>query len=347
MSDVIIGRTSPRGRLGAEARPVIARLDLPRALQLGLAGMWLLDGVLQFQPFMYTKAFTQMLASSSAGNPSVIARPITWDANLVQGHLTLLNTIFATTQLLLGLGIAFRPTVRPALAASVAWSLAVWWLGEGFDGILSGTSSPVGGAPGAVILYALLAVLLWPANRPGMPPPFVAAWAVGARAARALWLLLWLSLAFFALTPANRAPAALSGALTDAAAGEPGWLAGLDRHAASLVAGQGLVASVALAAAFVVIAAGVFLPRRAARAAIALAIALAALIWVVGQALGMILAAGATDPNSGPLLILLALAYWPAGAPAPASPAPGLARPAPGEPCEPEPAPGGGTGQSA
>jgi len=38
----------------------------------------------------------------------------------------------------------------------------------------------------------------------------------------------------------------------------------------------------------------------------------AAAIWVVGQAFGMILAGGATDPNSGPLLALLALAYWPA-----------------------------------
>jgi hypothetical protein len=35
-------------------------------------------------------------------------------------------------------------------------------------------------------------------------------------------------------------------------------------------------------------------------------------IWVVGEALGMILASGATDPNTGPLLVLLALAYWPA-----------------------------------
>jgi hypothetical protein len=37
----------------------------------------------------------------------------------------------------------------------------------------------------------------------------------------------------------------------------------------------------------------------------------------------MILATGATDPNSGPLLILLALAYWPKTAPfaAPAGPA--------------------------
>jgi hypothetical protein len=342
MNEVVVSRTAARGMQGSEAEPAVARLDLPRALQLGLAAMWLLDGVLQFQPFMYTRAFTQMLASSAAGNPSFIARPITWDANLVQGHLAPLNTTFATVQLLLGLGIAIRPTVRPALAASVAWSLAVWWLGEGFDGILGGSSSPVGGAPGAVVLYALLAVLLWPVGRPGAPPPFAAAGAVGARAARALWLVLWLSLAFFALTPANRAPGALSGALTDAAAGEPAWLAGLDKHAAALVAGQGLAASVLLAVVFVMIAAGVFLPRRAARAAIALAIVVAALIWVIGQALGMILATGATDPNSGPLLILLALAYWPAGAPA--VPAPRPATPAAGEP---GPALGGDTGLTA
>ena len=354
MNEVVVGRTAARGRQGVEAQPAVARLDLPRALQLGLAAMWLLDGVLQFQPFMYTRAFAQMLASSAAGNPPFIARPITWDANLVQSHLALLNTTFATVQLLLGLGIAIRPTVRPALAASVAWSLAVWWLGEGFDGLLSGSSSPVGGAPGAVILYALLAVLLWPADRPGAPPPFVAARAVGARAARTLWLVLWLSLAFFALTPANRAPGALSGALTDAAAGEPAWLAGLGRHAAALVAGQGLAASVLLAVSFVMIAAGVFLPRRAARAAIALAIVVATLIWVIGQALGMILATGATDPNSGPLLILLALAYWPAGTPTSAFPAPGPAtsspatsRPAASARGEPEPARGGETGLTA
>ncbi len=39
------------------------------------------------------------------------------------------------------------------------------------------------------------------------------------------------------------------------------------------------------------------------------------MIWVVVQALGGILASGATDPNSGPLLVLLALAYWPARTP--------------------------------
>ncbi|HXT88333.1 MAG TPA: hypothetical protein VN714_03650 [Trebonia sp.] len=312
MSDVVLGRAALPGQLDAGGRPAVASLDPRRALQLGLAAVWLLDGVLQFQPFMYTKAFPQMLAASAAGNPSVLARPIIWDANLIQHHLVPLNTVFATVQLLLGLGIALRPTVRPALAASVAWSVAVWWLGEGFDGALSGTANPVEGAPGAVILYALLAVLLWPADRSAAPSPYVAARAVGVRVAQVLWVALWLSLAFFAVTPANRAPGALSDVLTDAAAGEPGWLAGLDKSAASFVAGQGLAAAVSLAVACVVIALGVFMPRQAGRAVLGLAIVLSALIWVVGQALGMILATGATDPNSGPLLILLALAYWPA-----------------------------------
>jgi hypothetical protein len=338
MSNVVAGQTALRGRVGTEAQPPVAKLDPRRALQLGLAAMWLLDGVLQFQPFMYTKAFTQMLASSAAGNPSVVARPIAWDASLVQHHLVPLNTIFAMTQLLLGLGIALRPTVRPALAASVVWSLAVWWLGEGFDGILSGTSSPVDGAPGAVILYALLAVLLWPSGGQNASRSFVAARAVGKRAALALWLVLWLSLALLALTPANRAPGALSGALADTAQGEPGWLAALGKGAASLTAGRGLTVSVLLAVAFALIAVGVFLPPPAARVAVVLAIVVASLIWVIGQALGMILATGATDPNSGPLLILLAFAYWPASA---------SALPAHGPPGRAEPAPGAETGASA
>jgi hypothetical protein len=318
MSEVAVasgGRMALRGRLGTESHPAVARPGTRRALQLGLAAAWLLDGVLQYQPFMFTKAFGQMLAATAPGNPSVIARPIAWDATLVEHHLMLLNTSFATIQLLLGVGIAFRPTVRFALAASIAWSLAVWWLGEGLGGVLNGTADPVNGAPGAVILYALLAVLLWPADRSGKPAPFIAARAVGAQVARALWLVLWLSLGYFALLPANRAPQALNAMIASMESGQPGWLATIERGAASLVAGQGLAASVALAVAFALIAVGVYLPGRAARvtkATLVLAIVVSAVLWVVGEAFGGILASGATDPNTGPLLALLALAYWPA-----------------------------------
>jgi hypothetical protein len=43
-----------------------------------------------------------------------------------------------------------------------------------------------------------------------------------------------------------------------------------------------------------------------------LAVVIAGVIWVIGEAFGMIMAGGSTDPDSGPLLALLALAYWPA-----------------------------------
>jgi hypothetical protein len=293
-----------------ETRAPAVRIDARRALQLALAGLWLLDGVLQYQPAMFTKAFPRMLAEGAAGNPALIARPIVWEATLVGHHLVLLNTMFAATQLLLGLGIAFRPTVRLALAASVAWSVAVWWFGEGLGGVLSGAADPRDSGPGAVIIYALIAVLLWPADRPAAAP-FVAARAVGLRAARAAWVVFWLSQAYFVLTPENRAPHAASSLIARMESGEPGWLAGLMRAAASLVDGQGLAVSIALAAAFVLIATGVFLPVRTARATLVLAIVLAAVFWVFVQALGGLLASGATDPESGPLLALLALAYWP------------------------------------
>jgi hypothetical protein len=314
MTDVAVAgtRTPLRGWLGAEGQPAPARLDVRRVLQLVLAAIWLLDGVLQYQSWMYTKAFApQMLSAMADGNPAVIARPITWDAALVGHHLVLLNTVFATVQLLLGLGIAFRPTVRLALAASVAWSVAVWWFGEGLDGVLNGSSNPLGGAPGAVIIYALIAVLLWPADQAGAPAPFTAARAVGAHAARVLWLVLWLSQAYFMLTPGNRAPEATSGLIADMEGGEPAWLQGLMRGAAELTAHQGLATSIVFAAAFAVIAVGVYLPAPVGKATLLLAIVVSALIWVFAQALGAIIASGSTDPNSGPLLVLLALAYWP------------------------------------
>ncbi|HEY6495187.1 MAG TPA: hypothetical protein VIZ43_18075 [Trebonia sp.] len=313
MSDVAVtgGPAALRGKLGASSAPTAARVDLRRALQLVLAAIWLLDGVLQYQPFMYTKGFAQMLGGTAAGNPSVIAHPITWDANLVEHHLVLLNTIFATIQLLLGLGIAFRPTVRVALAASIAWSIGVWWFGEGLGGVLNGGADPLNGAPGAVIIYALLAVLLWPADRAGARAPFVAARAVGTQVAKALWLVFWLSQAYSALTPDNRAPQATNAMIAAMNSGEPGWLAALMRGAASLVAGQGLATSVVFAVAFVLIAVGVYLPPAAAKATLVLAVVVSAVIWVFVQALGGILASGATDPNSGLLLALLALTYWP------------------------------------
>lgn len=311
-----ISRAVPRPGEGTHAAP----LDARRKLQLALGALWLLDGILQFQPSMFTKAFPGMLAGTAAGNPAFVASPVTWSAALVTHHLVVLNAIFATVQVALGLGIAWRPAVRLALAASVLWSLAVWFLGEGLGGVLAGPASLADGAPGAVILYALLAVLLWPAAEE-RPARFTAGRAVGEKPALALWTVLWASMAFFALQPGYRTPSGLSDEIKEMAGGQPAWVTWPVTHLASLLAGQGLLAACLLAAAFAVTALGLWLPARTARTALTaratravlvLALVLAAFLWLA-QGLGGLFTGGSTDPNSGPLLVLLALAYWPRG----------------------------------
>ena len=331
-----IGDPVTRPAAAHEHAPV---LDPRRRLQLALAVIWLLDAMLQFQPFMFGHGFGQMLAGGAHGNPAIVAGPVTWSAAFIGHHVAALNAIFAIIQLLLGLGIAWRPTVRLALAASVAWSLAVWWLGEGLGGLLAGTASPVNGAPGAVLLYALLAVLLWPADR-DPAAPFPAARAIGRRAAQAAWVTVWLGLAALALLPATRAPRALSDMIAGTTPGEPAWLARIDTHAASALARHGLLAAFVLAAVLTAIALIPLtpltrltltpststpstrsaplrpgLPARRARAAVILALAVAAVLWLA-QGLGGILAGSATDPGTAPLLALLALTFWPTPTPA-------------------------------
>jgi hypothetical protein len=286
-----------------------------RTLQLVLAGIWLIDGILQFQPVMFTKNFAQMIIYPTiAGNPGVIASPMTRVHQIILDHPVGTNTAFAAIQLALGLAIACRPTVKLGLAASIPWAVSVWWFGEGLGGVLNGNASPLTGAPGGVILYALLAVLLWPAADDA-PAPFPAAGRIGAHAARALWLVLWGSLAYFALQPGNTGPDAIHDQITAMVEGEPNWLTALLDHAANLTAGHGMAIAVALAVVLGVIAVSVYAPwPRAVRAVLVLSLVCAAAVWVFGEAFGGVFLGMGTDPNTGPLLALLALAYWPARA---------------------------------
>ena len=294
-----------------------------RSLQLVLATAWLLDGMLQLQPVMFSRGphgLSAMLAGTAAGNPGPVASSITWLAGIVGHHSAPADLAFASVQILLGLGIAWRRSVKAALAASVPWALAVWWFGEGLGGVLHGTGTPVLGGPGAVLLYAVLAVVLWPAGSAvsggreadGGVAPFVAAATLGARASKALWAALWSSMALLSLLGASTLPAVGAAGAAGMGAGEPAWLAALDRHVAALVAARGLAVAAVGAVVCLAVAAGVYLPAAAARAALVLAIVTSLGIWVATENLGTVLAGGATDPSSGPLLVVLALAYWPA-----------------------------------
>src|SRR5207237_4323831 len=98
---------------GAAALPLRrVALAVPRArvtrrhLQIALGLIWLLDGGLQFQPFMLRTSFARdVIAPLADGQPHFVAGPVHWAANLIVAHPVAWDVPFATIQVLLGLGL--------------------------------------------------------------------------------------------------------------------------------------------------------------------------------------------------------------------------------------------------
>jgi hypothetical protein len=298
--DVRTRRWRPdRGEALTRARDYFASSGC-RSVQTVLGVLWLLDGVLQFQSSMYSGGLLAIVRAGAAGQPGWLSASIRWSAGVVGSDPVLWNTLFAVLQVAIGLGILCRATVRPALALSFAWAIVVWWFGEAFGMMLMSMAQPLTGAPGAVILYLLVGLLVWPGGRPGG--------LLGVRGARIAWAALWLAMAWLWLQAPSSAPGAVT-AMINAAPSGMSWLSSLQDWFAAAARGNGLVIAVLLAAASAAIAVAVAANWRP-RKFLVLAIGLNLLYWVVGQGFGGIFAGGATDPNAAPLFILLAVVLW-------------------------------------
>jgi hypothetical protein len=183
-----LGRGHTIGALLARRRPATRR-----DLQIALRVLWVLDGVLQAQPFMFTRAFaTQLIAGTGQGQPGFVSGPVHLGSVIIAASPVVWNVLFAGIQLLLGIGLLVRRTSRLALAASIVWAFGVWYLGEGLSGLASGHASLLTGAPGSALLYAVLAAAAWPRGSSNRAP---ARWPLPA------WALLWIGAAIFQLLP--------------------------------------------------------------------------------------------------------------------------------------------------
>jgi hypothetical protein len=128
---------------------------IARRGQIALGLLWLADGALQCQPYMFGTSFvTGVLLPSAVGQPRFIGAPLTWLAHLIEPHVAVFDGFAAATQVLIGLGLLYRPTVRAALVISFVWALAVWIAGEGLGMLLTGSASPLSGARGAAVCTA-------------------------------------------------------------------------------------------------------------------------------------------------------------------------------------------------
>ena len=263
-----------------------------------LGGLWLLDGVLQLQPFMFGRGCADEILRGAGDGQSVIVRlPVDAIAGVV-GHLPVLtNLAFALTQLLLGVVLLARPRSRAALAASAVWGLLVWWLGEGLGGLFTGDSMLATGAPGAALLYAVVSVLLW--RRETRPASM-------RLAATAVWVAVWVGGALLQLLPGRSNGQAIGSALTSSADDAPALLHhALSAAGAAVPNGFGFALALALVQALVgllVLARG-----RSALLAVSLGCALDGVFFVFGQSAGGLTTGRATDPGTAPVVVVLGL----------------------------------------
>ena len=306
-----VTRRGPITPAEGSALPVTTTGSPQRLVQVLLGLIWLVDGALQLQPSMFQRGFvTGVLLPMAKGNPALVTGSITAMAKFLEPHIAGWNALFAGTQLAIGAGLLVRRTVHPALVASFAWSLLVWWFAEGLGGLLTGAASPLSGAPGAVLLYVFVGLLAWPrATRPQGCSETKTTGLLGDRSARAVWAVLWVGGAALLCQPANLARGALGGALRVAGAGQPGWYATFLFGAAKAVAPYGVALTIVVAVEMALVGLGVALCRQETTL-LGVATVLALLIWVLPEGLGGILTGAGTDPNTGPLLALAALAWY-------------------------------------
>jgi hypothetical protein len=307
---------TPIHNVQSASRPLGALISR-RLLQRILGALWLLDGLLQLQPPMFTTTLiTGFMQPLTQGQPSPVAAVLQPVLTFTAHHLVAANAAIALVQLVLGLCLLGGWLVRPALLASVAWSLAVWIWGEGLGLLLTGQASALTGAPGAVLLYGILSLAAYPrdaAGRAGLLSPRHLRWILAGFWAMAAVLQLqafwWQPGQIAEVIADNESAGTLSGALLNPSLN---WLA----HLTSGV-------EVPLNIAFIVLDLGLAIglavvPRAHLRPLLAVSIVLSLLLWWATEGFGLILTGAATDVNSGPLVVLMAvvaLACWPTARP--------------------------------
>jgi hypothetical protein len=311
---------SARSGALAGAVPFAGRLRVTtRGIQIALGLIWLLAGLLQFQSFMYTHGIVSEVFGPAAEKQwSIVGGPMKMIDSFYGRDLTLWNTLAAEIQCAIGLGLILsKKIVKPALLLSFAWAPVVWWFGEGFGGLTSNTlPSPLMGAPGAVILYALVGLLVYPTRgtqrralgQEGRSPADRGP--LGDRGGLFVWSGLWLLSAGLWLVNVNRASGATHEMIKGMAEASPHWLAKFQGSVGNHTQGHGATIAVALAIVSLAVAFGVWTRLRWPALIAGIVVSLA--YWVFGQSLGGPFWIGnATDVNAGPLFVLLAVALFP------------------------------------
>jgi hypothetical protein len=282
-----------------------------------LGVLWLIDGLLQLQPQMFTMFMVNGIMVPIVQNqPGPIAASLQWIIALTTHHLTLINLAIAVVQIVIGLLLLSGRGVRGTVIASMVWAFIVWYGGEGMSMLLTGKGSVLTGAPGAVLLYPILGLAIYP--RTSCEEVSVNSGEGGLLSRVQLrWILasFWFFAALLQLQPNWWQPAQISQAI-GAMVGQ-GGLNGIVvdpilQQLSSLTSQIEIPLNIALILVFLGLGiALVAVKEGQLRPFLIASLVVSVMIWYGAEAFGMILTGMATDFNSGLLLVVITLACWP------------------------------------
>ena len=294
-----------------------------KALQRILGLLWLIDGLLQLQPLMFTgNMINSIMRPMLQGQPPFIEPSLQFIVNQTTLHLAVVNVVIAVVQILLGLGFLLLSDrwVKEVVIASIVWAFIVWYGGEGMSMLFTGAASILTGAPGAVLLYPLLGFAVYPRKKFDTVSQQDKAKSRNEgllSRAQLRWLLsgFWFFAALLQLQPNWWQPGQISQAI-GGMVGQGGLNAVLVdpvlQQVSTITANIEIPLNITLIVIFLALGTGLAVVKQERlRPFLIASIVVSVIIWYCSEAFGMILTGMATDFNSGLLIVVMALACWP------------------------------------
>ncbi len=288
-----------------------------KVLQRVLGALWLIDGLLQLQPQMFTaNMINGVMKPMLQGQPGLIEPSLQFIVAQTTLHITAVNLLVAIVQIGLGLGflVFSERWVKELVWISIVWALIVWYGGEGMSMLLTSQASVLTGAPGAVLLYPLLGLVIYPRQQPQREG--VSEEGLLSRK-HFRWVLagFWCFAALLQLQPFWWQDGQISQSI-GAMVGQGGLNRIVVDPVLLLISNVTNTSEIVLNGVLIVIffALGIALAlvkEEQVRPFLIISIVASVLIWYVAEGFGMVLTGMATDFNSGLLLILMTLACWP------------------------------------
>ena len=123
-----------------------------------------------------------------------------------------------------------------------------------------------------------------------------------------VWSILWAVNAVLQVLPSSISSDSIKAQISGMASGEPGFIASTDSFIAKLIGNSGTEVSIVIAAAELFIAFSIYTKLK--NSTLVYSSIFMIIVWIFVQNFGGVLTGQGTDPNSGPLYVLIALTIY-------------------------------------